>query len=102
MTKLTDTQLVILSAASQRKDGAVILPDTLTSKAADKVVSALTRKQLVEAVPSQGKLPIWRESEDGQHLSLKITQKGLEALSIESGNEPADQAHAAQASPPIV
>ena len=100
MMKLNDTQLLILSAASQRKDGVVILPDTLTGKAAEKLISALVRKQLIEAVPSRGKLPVWRASEDGQHLSLKITDKGLQALGIESGTEPADQAHAAQASPP--
>ncbi len=83
MMKLTDTQLVILSAASQRKDGAVILPETLTGTVAEKAVSALARKQLIEVVPSRGKLPVWRESEDGQHLSLKITDKGLEALGID-------------------
>ena len=44
--KLSDTQLLILSAASQRKDGAVILPDSLTGKVAEKLVSTLARKQL--------------------------------------------------------
>ncbi len=83
MTKLNDIQLVILSAASQRKDGAVILPETLTGKAAEKVVSALARKQLIEVVPSRRKLPVWRKSEDGQRLSLKITDKGLAALGMD-------------------
>ncbi len=83
MTKLTDTQLVILSAASQRKDGAVVLPENLTGKAAEKMVSALARKKLIEVVPSRRKLPVWRKSEDGQHLSLKITDKGLQAIGID-------------------
>ena len=99
--KLNDTQLVILSAASQRKDGAVVLPETLTGKAAEKVVSALDRKQLIEVVPSRRKLPVWRESEDGHHLSLKITDKGLQAIGIEpqDQNVAAEPAHGAAAEP---
>ena len=98
MTKLTDTQLVILSAASQRKDGAVVVPETLTGKAAEKVVSALARKQLIEVVPSRRKLPVWRKSEDGQHLSLKIAQKGLAALGIDVAQTAASNEEAPPAS----
>jgi hypothetical protein len=39
--KLTDTQLVLLSAASQREDGAVVLAPNLKGGAASKVVGKL-------------------------------------------------------------
>jgi hypothetical protein len=41
--KLTDTQLVLLSAASQREDGAVVLAPNLKGGAASKVVGKLLR-----------------------------------------------------------
>jgi hypothetical protein len=51
MTKLSDTQAVILSAASQREDGAVLpLPETLKIKggAVDKVLGSLKAKGLID------------------------------------------------------
>jgi hypothetical protein len=41
--KLSDTQLVLLSAASQREDGAVVLAPNLKGGAASKVVGKLLR-----------------------------------------------------------
>ena len=90
--KLSDTQLVILSAASQRADRAVVMPERLTGGAADKVVSALARKGLVEPVTANPGMPAWRESGDGRHVALRITDAGLKALGIEpdapAGDEP--------------
>ena len=51
MTKLSDTQAVILSAASQRDDGAVLpLPETLklTGGALTKVLGSLKAKGLID------------------------------------------------------
>jgi len=51
MTKLTDTQLIVLTAAAGRDDGSVHpLPETLKGGAADKVVGSLLRKGLVEKI----------------------------------------------------
>jgi hypothetical protein len=41
--KLSDTQLVLLSAASQREDGALVLAPNLKGGAASKVVGKLLR-----------------------------------------------------------
>jgi hypothetical protein len=49
--KLTDTQLVLLSAASQREDGAVVLAPNLKGSAAGKVVGKLLREGLIEERP---------------------------------------------------
>ena len=43
--KLTDTQLVLLSAASQREDGAVVLAPNLKGSAAGKMVGKLLREE---------------------------------------------------------
>jgi hypothetical protein len=49
---LTDTQLVLLSAASQREDGAIVLTPNLKGSAAGKVIGKLLRDGLVEEVPA--------------------------------------------------
>jgi hypothetical protein len=49
---LTDTQLVLLSAASQRQDGAIVLTPNLKGSAAGKVIGKLLRDGLVEEVLS--------------------------------------------------
>jgi hypothetical protein len=57
MSKLTDTQLIILSAASRRDDRGVELPANLKGEAARKVVDKLTRAGLLEEVRATGSLP---------------------------------------------
>ena len=85
MTKLTDTQRVILSAAAQRTDRlALPLPKSLKGGAAHKVVNALIEKDLLKEVKANRKLndPVWRETVDGHGLTLIITDAGLEAIGI--------------------
>jgi hypothetical protein len=78
--KLTDTQLVLLSAASQRQDGAVEIDPKLKGSATDKVVVKLLGQQLVEEIPAQGGLPVWRRDKDKGALALRITAQGLSAI----------------------
>jgi DNA-binding MarR family transcriptional regulator len=77
MTKLSDTQAVILSAASQRDDGAVLpLPDTLKIKggAVNKVLGSLKAKGLIAHIGGpRGDNP----------PPLRITRAGLEAIGVE-------------------
>jgi Protein of unknown function (DUF3489) len=80
--KLTDTQLVLLSAASQRDDRALERPANLTGGAVGKVAAKLLTEGLIEEIQSRGSLPIWRRDEDGPR-SLRITKKGLQAIRIE-------------------
>jgi hypothetical protein len=82
--KLTDIQLVLLSAASQRDDRALERPSKLTGAAAGKVVGKLLTEGLVEEIQSRGALPIWRRDEDGPR-SLRITKKGLKSIRVEDG-----------------
>jgi Protein of unknown function (DUF3489) len=80
--KLTDTQLVLLSAASQRDDRTLERPSNLTGGAAGKVVAKLLTEGLIEEVPSRGSLPVWCRDEDGPR-SLRITKEGLQAIQVE-------------------
>jgi DNA-binding MarR family transcriptional regulator len=86
MTKLSDTQAVILSAASQRDDGAILpLPETLKIKggAVDKVLGSLKAKGLIE---HQG-------TPRGDNPSpLCITCAGLQAIGVETEDEASEGA----------
>ncbi len=63
--KLTDTQLLLLSAASRRDDGALEPPPKLTGGTAGKVVAKLLTEGLVEEVRARGSIPVWRRDDDG-------------------------------------
>jgi hypothetical protein len=83
MARLTDTQLVILSAASQRDDRGVELPANVKGKAARKVVDKLIRAGLLEEVRAGGSLPVWRRDDENGAMALRITKSGLEAIDVE-------------------
>ena len=91
MTKLTDTQRVILSAASQRTDRlALPLPKSLKGGAVIKVIKPLIEKGLLEEVDANRKLgdPVWRETGDGHGVTLIVTDAGLEAIGVEPDTAP--------------
>jgi Protein of unknown function (DUF3489) len=83
MSKFTDTQLIILSAASQRDDRGVELPANVKGEAARKVVDKLIRAGLLEEVRAGGSLPVWRRDDDSGAMALRITKTGLEAINVE-------------------
>jgi hypothetical protein len=78
--KLTDTQLVLLSAASQREDGGVEIGPNLKGSASRRVHGKLLTEHLIEEIPAQGSLPVWRRVEDKGPLALRITDRGLAAI----------------------
>ena len=81
--KLTDTQLVLLSSASQREDGAVELPPNLKGGPAQKVVGKLLSEGLIEEVPARPGLPVWRRDEGNGPIALHIlSPTGLLVASI--------------------
>src|SRR5260370_2528603 len=83
MSKLTDTQLVIFAAASQRDDRGVELPANIRGEAARKVVDKLIRADLLEEVRAGGSLPVWRRDDGSGPMALRITKNGLEAIDVE-------------------
>ena len=80
--KLTDTQLRLLAAASQRDDRALERPSNLTGGAAGKVVAKLLTVGLAEEIQSRGSLPMWRRDDKGARL-LRITKRGLRAIRVD-------------------
>ena len=85
MPKLTDTQLVILSTAAQRDDGAAQpLPKSLKLQggaATAALKSLLTRKLLAEQ-PAAREASLWRETSAGERLMLVITDAGRGAIGV--------------------
>ncbi len=95
MTKLTDTQLVILSAAAGRNDRAVLpLPKSLkvNKGAATTVLKTLLKKGLVEETPAALGDEHWREDDAGHKIALTITDAGLAALDGEPAAPPSKRA----------
>src|SRR3712207_2122450 len=81
MTKLTDTQLAILSSAAQRHDHGLVLPERLKGQAARNTLERLISRGLVEEVKATGELPAWRH-DDQVPFALRITNAGLAAIGI--------------------
>src|SRR5262245_36379613 len=81
MSKLTDTQLVILSTASRRNDRGVDLPTNITVEAVRKAVGKLIRTGLLEEVRATGSLLAWRVGP----MALRITEQGLDAIGVKDG-----------------
>lgn len=87
--KLSDTQLVILTAAAQRSNLlAVPLPQNLKGGAAQKVVAPLLKQGLLEEIDADTRTgePVWRKTGDGHGVTLAITEQGLAAIGIEPEN----------------
>jgi len=90
--KLTDTQLVLLSAASQREDRGIELAANLNGGAAQKLVRKLVTGGLIEEVAGCGSLPVWRRDEENRPLALRITTRGLAAIQVDEGGAPPEAA----------
>ena len=97
--KLTDTQLVILSAAAQRDDRCLITPKSLKGASAQKVASKLLATGLVKEIKAKPGMAIWRRDDEAQQsFALKLTAAGMKAIAVEdeedrpptagSGSEP--------------
>jgi hypothetical protein len=86
MTKLTETQTIILTAGAQRPDNiALPLPKGLAGAAAKMAVNKMIDRgwlQEVDANLRRGE-PLWRETGDGHGTTLVVTDAGLLEIGIE-------------------
>jgi len=87
--KLTDTQLVLLGAAAQRKDLCLVAPPTLKGATAQKVARKLISAGLVKEVKARGSDPFWRRDEEsGATYALKLTAAGAKVIAVHDAAEP--------------
>jgi len=84
MTKLNDTHLMILSAASQHRDFSVYpLPKSVKNGDGLKHLKKLLSQRMVEEVEAVGDAPVWRTHEDGYDMTLILADEGFRALGVE-------------------
>jgi hypothetical protein len=96
--KLNDAQLVLLSATSQRNDGAVVLESSVNGTGSTTSIRKLLRERLVEEVPAGASLPVWRRDDDAGAIALRITERGLAAIGV--GAEPQENTAPPKAAEP--
>ncbi len=102
MPKLTDSQLVILSAAARRQDGMVLpLPRSLkvNKAAATTVLKSLLKKGLVAERPAAADEAHWRETRDGGRTALAIADAGLQAIGVDLGRKTSKQSSSTKPPP---
>ena len=108
MTKLTETQTIILIAGAQRPDNiALPLPKGLHGAAAKMAVTKMMMRGWLEEVGANLRRgePLWRETGDGHGTTLVVTDAGLLAIGIEPvivKPVAAIREHAVKATPPKV
>src|SRR6266852_774871 len=83
-SKLTDTQLIVLSSAVQREDGMVVLPDHLRGGAAAKVVKPLLAQELLKEIRASADMPVWRRDDGEGSFALVITHAGRKAINADA------------------
>ena len=82
--KLNDTQLVLLSVASQRVDHYLTPPTGARLAQAKRAVSKLLNEGLVREVRARKDAPVWRRDDDADHaFALKLTAAGLKAIAAD-------------------
>jgi hypothetical protein len=89
--KLTDTQLVLLSAAARHPEGAIKLPSDPKGGAAKTALGKLLRGGFIEEIPARGALPVWRRDDDQGPVALRITAHGLGAIGVETAGPKAEK-----------
>ena len=91
--KLTDMQLVLLSAAWQRDDHCLTLPTGVQRGSARKAAAKLLEAGLVKEVRARKDAPMWRRDEETeQPFALKLTAAGLKAIAPEANEDSVEAA----------
>src|SRR5829696_6805964 len=80
--KLNDTQLVILSSASQREDGFAVLPEGVRAASLKAAVIRLAKLGFLKQVRVKRDQPHWSSDEEGRRIGLKITTAGSAAIGV--------------------
>ncbi|SDX98854.1 Protein of unknown function [Albimonas donghaensis] len=103
--KLTDLQLVLLSAAAARPDFMLLPPPESVrakGKTLERALARLLDAGLVEEVTARHDAEAWRVTEDGVSFGLRIASAGMDAIGLPgSSAEDGDAALDATAEPDV-
>ena len=75
--KLTDAQLVMMSAAAQREDRCLAAPETMKGAVVNKAGAKLVKLGFAREIRAKPGVPLWRRDETGRSFALKLTAAGL-------------------------
>ena len=101
MSRLSDSQLVVLTAACQRPDRCVFpVTAKLKGNAAGNVLKSLLKKDLIKEVRAKRDDTVWRHDEQHGRMTLVATKAAFAALGIDPRDEAEDaEADAADEAP---
>jgi hypothetical protein len=85
--KLTDAQLVMMSAAAQRKDRCLSAPTRVRGAALIKVSVKLANLGFAREIEAKSGAPIWRHDDAGQGYAFKLTAAGLKAIAVDEESQ---------------
>ena len=86
--QLSDLQLMALSAACQREDRTIAIPEALEDEAISAFATSLIDLGLAEEATAERGQPVWRQDHvSGQPITLRITEQALTVLGIDEGDE---------------
>jgi len=84
MAQLSDSQLVVLSAACQRGDRCVFPVNAkLKGNAAGNVLKSLLKKKLIKEVRATRDDTVWRHDKNHGKMTLRVTRAAFDALGID-------------------
>jgi hypothetical protein len=84
MAQLSDSQLVVLTAACQRPDRCVFPVDKkLKGNAAGNVLKSLLNKGLIKEVRAKRDDTVWRHDKNNGKMTLRATRAAFDALGID-------------------
>ena len=84
MPQLSDSQLVVLTAACQRPDRCVFpVTAKLKGNAAGNVLKSLLKKELIKEVRAKRDDTVWRHDEKRGRMTLVATKAAFAALGID-------------------
>ena len=100
MPQLSDSQLVVLTAACQRPDRCAFpVTAKLKGNAAGNVLKSLLNKGLIKEVRAKRDDTVWRHDEERGRMTLVAAKAAFAALGIDPGDAAEDAAAAADEAP---
>ncbi|MFY9736827.1 MAG: DUF3489 domain-containing protein, partial [Rhodoplanes sp.] len=96
MPQLSDSQLVVLTAACQRPDRCVFpVTAKLKGNAVGNVLKSLLNKGLIKEVRAKRDDTVWRHDEERGRMTLVVTKAAFATLGIDPQEAPEEEAESA-------